>query len=105
MLVLVTSTQLLKTNVLCLANWKSKKFDPVARKHVIYKETKLNNPVSSKKKLLVWQVAFLFYDWFGVFCFKRVCKIFLDCFVRGKIKERVSIGITLFYFSDGLIGG
>ena len=29
-----------------------KKFDPVARKHVIYKETKLNNPVSSKKKLL-----------------------------------------------------
>ena len=37
----VTSTQLLKTNVLCLANWKSKKFDPVARKHVIYKETKL----------------------------------------------------------------
>ena len=30
--------------------------------------------------------------------------IFLDCFGRSKIKERVSIGIALFYFSDGLIG-
>ncbi|EFC52532.1 hypothetical protein NEISUBOT_03886 [Neisseria subflava NJ9703] len=28
----------------------------------------------------------------------------MDCFGRDKIKERVSIGITLFYFSDGLIG-
>ena len=45
----------------------------------------------------------MFPDWFGAY-FKCVCKIFLNCFIRGKIKERVSIGIALFYFSDGLIG-